>query len=141
MDDRSLTIALCRYLGRIPGWQWDETVGVVFDPERPAVHYGLLPPSPDQGIAVRVYGIPANDMATERVRRVQFFTRGRPGDPGGADRLAGVLLGVLPHVIRMDGISEIQFSSMSPLGPDDNDRQTRSDNYLITLDNPEASAS
>lgn len=138
MDDVSLTMRLCAYIGRIPGWHWSAAPGAQYPDDGVGIHYGDIPDAPDRAIGVRLYGIPRDDVSTERIRRVQFRIRGARRDRSGADSIGSTLRLILTRVLRMDGISEITFSSMSPLGADKNGREERTENYLITLDNPEA---
>lgn len=136
MDDVQLTYRICELLGRVPGWEWDP------DPDAPAypassvgIYYGAIQPKPDRAIGVRVYATSDDDVL---VRRVQLLQRGRPHDGAGADALAGVAFSVLHMLSRVGGISDIRRTSSGPLGADENDREERSDNYQIILDNPEA---
>ncbi len=136
MDDVQLTYRICELLGAVPGWHWDP------DPNAPAypstgvgIFYGAIQDKPDRAIGVRCYGSSDDDVL---VRRVQLRLRGRPYDSTGADSLAGVAFTVLHKLSRVGGISDIRRISSGPLGADESDREERSDNYQIILDNPEA---
>lgn len=137
MDDVSLTKLLCAMVGRVPGWSWRET-GPAYTNSELGVFYGPIADKPDRAIGVRLYGVPSDDVNTSRERRVQFRVRGAPGRRDGADSIASVLRTVLGGVVRQQGISEIRFQSMAPLGADTNGREERTENYLVVLDNQEA---
>lgn len=139
VDDVQLTKALCAIVGAVPGWSWRES-GPAYTASELGVFYGPIADKPDRAIGVRLYGVPLDDVNVSRERRVQFRVRGAPGRPDGADEIASVLRTVLSGVIRRDGISEIRLQSMAPLGADTNGREERSENYLVVLDNEEASS-
>ncbi|MBW9093106.1 hypothetical protein JNB62_05375 [Microbacterium jejuense] len=138
MDDDELTFRLCEILGRIPGWVWDPTLDA-FPQDSTAVFYGAVQDKPDRAVGVRVYG--TEDRLTEFVaeRRAQLYFRGGRGDPRGANKLAAPAFTLLQGLSRVGGISDIRRMSMAPLGADTNGREERTDNYIITLDNLEAS--
>jgi hypothetical protein len=134
MTDRDLTILLCQLLGTVPGWHWNPTAGT---PSGVGVFYGSIPERPDQAIGVRVYGGSDDAVVYEPQRRVQLRIRGARGRPDGADELAAVAFTVLQGA-RPPGVSWIERTSFGPLGADTNGREERTDNYLISLDNQEA---
>ncbi|MFK4760298.1 minor capsid protein [Microbacterium sp. ZW T5_45] len=138
MSDAELTKLLCTLLGDIPGWTWRETAPPYAAGER-AIHYGAIPASPDVGIGVRVYSTSDNAVNGLASRRAQIRFRGRPGYVDDADNMAQLAFLRLQRLSRVGGISDIRRDSMTPLGADKNDREQRSDNYTITLDNQEAS--
>jgi hypothetical protein len=157
VDDVTLTKSLCEWLGGIEGWAWRETgepysddavaPDVDLSPEdelapdvsEVGVFYGRLKPSPDRAVGVRIYG--TTDVAHEFVgwRRAQLRFRGDPDRPDGADELAVAAFARLQGLSRLGGISGVHRESMAPLGADQNGREERSDNYIIILDNQEAS--
>lgn len=139
MDDVALTKLLCSIVGSVPGWAWRES-GPPYTASELGVFYGSIGEKPDRAIGVRLYGVPSDDVSTSRERRVQFRVRGAPGRRDGADAIASVLRTVLGGIIRRDGISEVRFQSMASLGADANGREERSENYIIILDNQEASS-
>jgi len=102
------------------------------------VFYGTLKDSPDRAAAVQLYSPTDEDHLA--IRRAQVIVRGRKGDRYDADRLAGHVFLALQRLSRVGGISDIRRISGGPLGADNNGREERSDNYQITLDNPEASS-
>lgn len=134
MDDATLTLTICRLLGKLPGWQWSETTPYVSS--KVAVFYGAILAEPDRAVGVRVYG--NSDVGAIRQRRVQIRTRGARLAVRGADDLATIHSTVLPGAGRLPGISGITHISMTPHGVDSSGRQERTDNYIITLDNMEA---
>lgn len=139
MDDADLTIRVLEILGRIPGWQW-RPHGPAYTDAEVALFYGPVGDRPDRAIGATIYG--GTDPAVYAPhRRLQLRLRGRPGDKTGADTLADVAFTVLDRRPRGEGISSITRTSFGPLGADDNRREQRSDNYLIILDNLEASTS
>lgn len=135
--DVELTTRLAEILGRVPTFAWRPN-GPAYDSSEVAIFYGRVLDAPDRAIAVRVYS-PVNEPDLSR-RRVQFHVRGRADDVAGADRLADVLSIVLDNRLRGDGIASITRTSFSQLGADKTGREERTENYLITLDNLEASS-
>ena len=137
MNDRDVTLAICELLGRMPGWSWDPSgpypVGQV------VIFYGAIPPAPDRAIGVRVYGGTDNAQVYQPVRRVQLRFRGARGAPDDADQMADWAFRLLHGASRIKGLNHVERSSFGPLGADQNGRQERTDNYVIILDNLEAS--
>ncbi|MFD6699687.1 MULTISPECIES: minor capsid protein [unclassified Microbacterium] len=137
--DEELTITLCEILGALPTFAYrPEEDAPPYTEAEVGVFYGAIGEAPHQAIGVRVYDGTDDALHT---RRVQFHTRGKPRQPNGADRLASVLFAVLQYRIRGRGMVSITRISFAPLGADSNGREERTDNYIITLDNLEASAS
>lgn len=137
MDDATLTRRLGAIIGRIPTFAWHPDGGAPSTSEI-GVYYGKIPDRPDRAVGIRVYGDP--DVPDLSVRRVQLRVRGSRRRPDGADVIADVLHAVLHERPRGDGISVIRRISFALLGADTSDREERSENYLITLDNLEASS-
>ncbi len=139
MDDDTLTQTICEILGLVPGWHW-RPEGPRYTEAEVGIFYGAIPAEPDRAIGVRVYG--ADDYPEEylRQRRAQLRLRGPKNTPNGADKLASPAFAMLQGLSRTGGISGIRRLSMAPLGADQNGREERSDNYIITLDNLEASS-
>src|SRR5690606_27530585 len=136
-DDSDLTIRLCEIVGRIPSFAW-RPYGPAYTESEIGIHYGKIPDAPDRAVGIRVYNpIDDPDLLS---RRVQLHIRGGRRQPFGADRIAGVLFAVLHERPRGDGFASILRTSAAPLGADDNGREERTENYLITLDNLEASS-
>ncbi len=136
MNDTELTIAVCELLGAVPGWTWSTT-----DPypaDGVGIFYGPIPDSPDQAIGVRVYGGTDDSVVYSPRRRVQLRIRGRRGHVADTDTLAGLAFLILQGRSRTRGISHIARTTFGPLGADQNGREERTENYLITLDNQEA---
>lgn len=139
MDDTDLTLVLCEILGRVPGWSWRPD-GPDYGPGEVGIFYRSIDTTPDRAIGVAVYG--GSDPAVYAPqRRVQLHFRGSPGDRTGADTLAGIAFLVLQDRPPGQGIVTIARTSFGPLPADGNRRQERTDNYLILLDNLEASVS
>ena len=139
MDDETLTNRICAIIGALPTFAWRPGDDDPLPTEAEiAVSYGTIPDAPDRAVGVRVYStIDDPDLLS---RRVQLHIRGGRRQPFGADRIAGVLFAVLHDRPRGDGFVSIQRTSAAPLGADDNGRELRTENYLITLDNQEASS-
>ncbi len=136
MDDATLTLTLCAILGELDGFEWSADPDVDYDTASIGVFYGAIGDTPDRAVGVRIYGTP--DQVFVRRRRVQFWIRGARFDRPGADRIADAVFDRLDKLSREGGISSAKRDSMTPLGADDNDRERRSENYIITLDNEEA---
>lgn len=134
MDDATLTTTLCEIAGALDGFQWSTTDPYTAD--QVGVFYGRIGEEPDRAVGFRVYG--ATDEPGLRRRRVQAWIRGARGERDSADRIAGDLLARFEKLSREGGIVSIRRDSMSALGADDTDREQRSENYTITLDNEEA---
>ena len=136
MTDRDLTLWVCRLLGAIPGWVWSPDTAAPAG--RVAVFYGAIPDRPDAAVGVRVYGGSDDPLVYSPTRRVQLRIRGPRGDPSGADALADLVFAALQGR-QGEGVSFAQRQSFGPLGADTNGREERSENYIIALDNLEAS--
>ncbi len=138
VDDSTLTKTICELLGVLPGWAWRPT-GPAYTKHEVGIYYGAIPATPDRAIGVRVYAAEDNDLEHLRGRRVQLRLRGRPRVVDDADKLGSLAHTALNGLSRVGGISGIRRISMAPLGADSNGREERTENYLIILDNPEAS--
>ena len=140
LDDRALALLIGSILGEIDGWDWNFPADpdFIYSADPVVVFYGALGTAPHTAVGVRVYS--ATDSLTEHYgsRRVQIRVRGAQGRPDGADVLADLAFAALQGLSRQGGISGISRLSMAPAGADDNRREERTDNYLITLDNLEA---
>lgn len=136
MDDATLTKTICAALGRIPGWIWSETAE--YPADKVGIYYGAIPDEPDRAVGVRMYSIPVDDENTERIRRVQARIRGARHDRADADRLATITRAVLVDMLPPPGISEILFYSTGDLGSDNNQRELRTENFTVSLDNQES---
>ena len=137
MDDVLMVKTLAGILAGRTGWAW-KPGGPAYAPGEVGIFYGAIASSPDQAVGLTPYAIGddiENGLAT---RRVQVRFRGTPGDPTGADRLAGEAFAAVQGLVRVAGLSEVSRVSSAQLGPDGNGRQERTDNYQIILDNPEA---
>lgn len=139
MGDIELTKLLCSILAIIPGWEWREH-GPDYAANEVGIFYRRLGESPDRAIAVTVYG-GTDPTVYEPQRRAQVHFRGGRGNVAGADELADVAFLLLHDRPRGQGLSSIARTSFGSLSIDDNSRAERTDNYLITLDNLEASES
>jgi hypothetical protein len=140
VDDAQLTFTLCSILGRIPSWSWRPD-GPGYTASEVGIFYGAIGATPDRAVGVRVYGTEDDPLADLYGRRAQLHFRGGKNQRDGADRMAGAAFVVLDGLSRVGGISGIRRISFGSLGADDNGREERTDNYRITLDNPEASTS
>lgn len=135
LADVELTTTIAAVLGGIDGWAWQPN-GPAYTSEQVGIFYGPIQPDPDRAVGVRVYM--TTDERYLAVRRVQLRFRGDKYLPHGADLLADAAFARLQGLSRIGGISGISRLSMAPLGADENGREERSDNYIITLDNQEA---
>ena len=139
MGDVELTKMLCTILGIVPGWAWRET-GPPYTATEVGIWYRTIGETPDRAIGVTVYG-GTDPTVYEPQRRAQLHFRGARDDVAGADNLADVAFLLLHERPRGQGLSSIARTSFGSLSIDDNRRAERTDNYLITLDNLEASTS
>lgn len=137
MDDAELTKLLCAVLGGIDGWVWSET-GDGYDSAEVCVFYGRIPEKPDVAAGVRVYGGTDDRFPALSWRRAQVRLRGGRGDPAGADVLGGAVFRALQGLAGVPGISDISRTSFAPLGADTNEREERTENFIIILDNQES---
>lgn len=135
MKDSTLTQNICTLLGEIPGWKW----GTGYTSADVGVFYGAIKPDPDRAVGVRVYQAEDDIQTGLAQRRAQVRYRGEKNNPAGADDLADEGFAVLQGLSRTAGINGISRESIGYLGADTNGREERTDNYLITLDNAEAS--
>lgn len=138
MDDATLARIVCAHLGRIPGWEYRSS-GPAYAKGVVGVFYPVIQEYADRAVGVRVYD-GDDPLVDPRTRSVQLRFRGGKDRLDGADKLAHPAFVVLGGLVRVDGISGIRRTSFSLIGSDDNSREQRTDNYLITLDNPEASS-
>ncbi len=132
MDDRALTVTVCEWLAaaNVGVWRPD---GPTYTGSETGIFYGPLEPAPDRAIGVTVYGTDDDVAVGTSTRWVQVRVRGARGRPEGADELAGVIFTALHRVHARAGVSRARRISSAHLGPDDNGRQERTDNYEITL--------
>lgn len=135
MDDATLKTRLCEILGSIDGFVWDPTP-TVYPADAVGVHYGRIGDTPDRAVGVRLYD--ASDTRNLTQRKAQIWVRGARHERDGADRIADAVFARFDKLSREGGILGIRRESMSDMGSDDNDREQRSENYTITLDNEEA---
>ncbi len=134
MNDAEVTVAVCELLARVPGWHWSTTTPT---PDgQVGIFYGSIPDEPDRAIGVRVYG-GIDPHVYSPQRRVQLRIRGARHDVDDADRIAHFAFLVLQGLSRTKGLSQVERTSFGPLGADGNGREERSENYLVTIDNPE----
>lgn len=138
MDDATLIVRLCEILGRIPTFAWYPEPGTRYAPHRVGVFAGAIDATPDRAVGVQLYGV--DDGRDVRGRMIQLHHRGARGDVLGAIKLAQVTNAALSGLSRERGISGTVRVSIGSLGPDKSGREERTDNYLIILDNMEASS-
>lgn len=136
MNDRELKTRLCEILGSIPGFEWDPAEDAEYSPGSVGVFFGGIRDAPDQAVGVRLYG--GNHDPNLKTRKAQIWVRGGRRELGSADDIADAVLARFDGLSREGGILGIRRESMSDQGSDDNDRDLRSENYTITLDNEEA---
>lgn len=130
MADDELTELLCQALGTIPDWEYPATKTSAL-----GVFYGSIGTTPDQAVGVRVYALADTRVSGVRGRRVQLHIRGRRGARSGTDELEPLATRVLEGLSRVGGISGVTHLSMAQLGADENGREERTDNYIVTFDN------
>lgn len=138
MNDSTLTRLVCSLLADLPGWEWRPD-GPNYQDNETAVFYGAIDATPDRAVGARVYSASDDPVKALSSRRVQLRFRGRPGYVDDADNMADLAFLRLQGLSRVGGISGIRRESMSPSTADDTDRQQRTDNYTLILDNQEAS--
>jgi len=139
VDDATLTKLLCQILGGVAGYTWREN-GPEYTASEVGIYYGAIPEGNYRAaIGVRVYGGTDDNVTSLHGRRAQLRFRGGKRHRGGADSLAHPAFLVLTGLSRTGGISGISRISFDPAGADGNGREERTDNYIITLDNTEAS--
>lgn len=136
MDDSDLTVRLCEIAGSLPLFAW-RPQGPAYTDSEIGVFYGAIPDEPDRAVGIRVYS--PIDESGLLSRRVQFHIRGARRQPFGADRIAGILFATFHDRSRGDGMTSIRRTSAAPLGADANGREERTENYMVVLDNVEAS--
>ncbi len=139
MNDATLTRIVCALLADIPGWEWRPD-GPSYREGETAIFYGAIDATPNRAIGARVYFTSDDPVRSLSSRRMQLRFRGSKDEVDDADNLAHLAFLRLQGLSRVEGISGIRRESMSPSTADDNGRQQRTDNYTITLDNPEASS-
>lgn len=137
MDDVALTHRICELLADVDGWEYRPD-GPNYTPTEVGIFYGSIDPDPDRAVGVRVYAPDDRPLEFITARRVQLRIRGAKGRRDGADQLASLAHERLQDLSRVGGISRMTRLSFSPLGADENGRQERTENYLVTLDNKEA---
>lgn len=136
IDDDVVIFAIAELLAEL-GWAWRPASE--FEPEDDVgIHYRRLGDGPDRAVAIAVYGGGDDDETGEAYRLVQLRFRGAPKDPRDADRLAGAAFNHLRTVASRRGIAWARRRGFGSSKTDDNGREQRTDNYRITLDNPEA---
>lgn len=135
MSDAALTKVLARHLHAAGIGEYRDD-GTPFTDGTVGIFYGALGDTPDRAIGIRVYAT-GDDTVGTATRRAQVRYRGSPRAPDGADDLAGLVFNALHGSTQVVGVSYVARVSSAPLGADQNGRQERTDNYTITLDNPE----
>lgn len=101
---------------------------------------GLLPPSPDNVIALTGYSVSDDPTLSDGVMGVQVRTRTKGLDPRPtadlADAIFDALQGLGDVVLGGVRVQIVTRQSWVPLGADANGRQQRSDNYYATAHHP-----
>ena len=136
MDTKTLVDAIATILADRTDWAW-QPEGPAYTAQQTGIFYGAISDSPDQAIGITVYASLDDHVTTLTIRRAQLRFRGAQHDPAGADDLADTAFTILQGLARVAGISLITRESSAPLGADENDRQVRTDNYQIIIDNQE----
>ncbi|MEA1264159.1 minor capsid protein [Microbacterium sp. STF-2] len=134
MKDSELKTRLCEILGSIPGFEWSTTAA--YGADSIGVWFGRIGDVPDRAVGVRLYG--GSDDDDLKARKAQIWVRGARGERDSADDIADAVFARFNNLSREGGVLGIRRESMSDHGADDNDRDQRSENYTITLDNEEA---
>jgi hypothetical protein len=136
VKDSTLKVRLAEILGSIPGFAWSA------DEDYPSdvigVFVGSIPDAPDRAVGIRLYGDGGGDDPDVTERKAQAWVRGARGERLSADDIADAVFDRFDKLSREGGILRTSRESMSDMGADANDRERRSENYLITLDNEEA---
>lgn len=112
------------------GYQADDT----------AIVFGEPPSDPDRVIAITVYASDDEGQVPLSHMRVQFMCRGVPNDVLDAGEVAGLVFTAMQGLEHLQcGTAHINLSeriSRITLGADTNQRQLRSDNYVLDVDMP-----
>lgn len=129
-----LTLAICRFLGSTGEAVFRE-VGKYQSTDN-AVVVKHLPTEPDTAVAVNVYdmGDHVGVARTEVMVQLRFRAGGKRT---AVDEFADAIKPYLHnrHGFTMDGIriSRCRRVNIAPLGPDQNGREERTDNYALIL--------
>lgn len=113
-----------------------------FLPDDVALTAKVLPDSPDRALAVTVYGREESPdpNLSDLVLAVQVRSRGRAADPLECDDLAEAARLALHQAHRTTWgslrIERVYWFTGGHIGPDENGRQERSDNYRMVLQRP-----
>lgn len=134
MKDSELKTRLCEILGSIAGFEWSTTAA--YGTDSVGVWFGRIGDVPDRAVGVRLYG--GSDDDDLKARKAQIWVRGARGERDSADDIADAVFTRFNNLSREGGVLGIRRESMSDQGADDNDRDQRSENYTIILDNEEA---
>lgn len=138
MTDDELTQTLAQILAEAGVGVWRPT-GPGYTAGETGIYYGALEETTDRAVGVTVYAPVTDDVQTGMTeRRVQIRCRGRRAMKNDADVLAGDVFAALHKLSRRAGLLLVRRESFAPLGPDGNGRQERTENYTVTIDNPEA---
>lgn len=138
MNSEQLVNAIATVLaGAHDDWAWQPN-GPAYTASQVGIFYGAIGPAPDRAIGITPYMGLDDHVTTLAIRRVQLKFRGAPRNPSSADALADAAFETLQGLARVAGLNLVTRESFAPLGADSNDRQERTDNYQIILDNPEA---
>lgn len=139
MDTTTVVTSVNQILAAAGVGVWRPT-GPAYLATEVGIVYGPLPAAPDRAIGVTCYtqtDNPENGLAD---RYVQVRCRGAKGLPNGADLIADAVFAALHGIYRTHGFARVVRTSTAPLGADTNARQERTENYHISLDNPEATS-
>lgn len=140
MDTQQLVATVATILADAhTDWAWQPD-GPAYTASQVGIFYGAIGADPDRAIGITPYVTQDDHVTTLAIRRVQLRFRGAPRNPNGADALADAAFHTLQGLARVAGLNLVTRESSAPLGADANDRQERTDNYQIILDNPEATS-
>jgi hypothetical protein len=103
------------------------------------IFIGVVPASPDRAVTLTGYPVEDSLNLSDSTQGVQVRTRGTK-DPRTTSDLADAVFDALHGLewIELGGIrvSQARRVSGSPLGPDENGRHERSDNYYLLAHRP-----
>ncbi len=120
---------------------WDPAGGYADTETRTCLMYRAVPLAPDRIISLGEYGPTADVDQADAVARVQARIRG-DRDPRTVDGIADSLFDLLHGATRLylGGVSVVQVRRISTaqLGPDENGRWERTDNYEFQAMRPTA---
>lgn len=132
IDDSQVVVALAQVLDAGTSFVWSVAGG--YAANQIGIYYGAIPADPDQAVGLTLYDTDDDIQTQLAQRRVQLFFRGARGGRASADDMASEAFAALQRYVG-NGLAHVSRVSSARLGADINDRQERTDNYTIVLEN------